>query len=162
MKSFKSYYLLAICAFVAIISCFSACKKDSNYKPDITGTWNMDVKLTGNIQRQSYLFNADSTLLITRAILDTTGKLLGYNYKATRKYSFDGTNMKFYQLITYVDLDVTPLAYTTLQALVAQQAATTQSFVVKFNSTYTSFNVIYPPCPALANCIILSPLYVRQ
>jgi len=162
MKSFKPRRLIVVCVLVAIASCFSACKKDSNFKPDITGTWNHDTKLTGNIQREAYLFNSDSTVLFTRAILDTTGKLLGYNYKLTGKFHFDGTTMNLYQLITYEDLDVTPLAYTTLQALVPQQAVTMQSFTVKFNSTYTTFNIIYPPCPPNANCIILSPLYVRQ
>ena len=163
MKIIRTSYVLAVCALIAVVLDFSACKKDNNLKTNIVGIWNHDARLTGYLQRDTYRFNADSTMQFTGSYLDTTGTtLLGYNYYMTGKFSFDGTTMKLYQLTTYEDLDTTPLAYTTLQALQPVQTVTTQSFGITFNTNYSAFTIIARPCGPNTNCIISSQLYMRQ
>lgn len=154
--------LLTICTLTAVLLSLSTCKKDT-VKTDITGTWFHDTKGTAWIQREAYQFNADSTMLFTRTILDTAHKqTLGYNYKLTGKYSLSGTTLKQYQLIAYVDMNTTMLPYTSLQSLVQTSTTTEQTLTIKFNADKRSFNIIYPPCPPNANCIAVSPLYIKQ
>jgi len=157
MKKLKAAFALTICAFATLVV-INSCKKESAASK-LIGTWSNDDNTGLFIQRSTYQFNDDGTMEFTAIGIDSVSKqIVGYTLKLTGKYSFDGSTIKFSQIIANNGL--TP--FTALVALVQFPGATADpSLQIKFN-TNKDFTVIPPPCPANANCLAWSNyVYVK-
>jgi hypothetical protein len=164
MKTIKLYFLFAAVVLIGV----SSCKKDKK-DTGIIGIWvNEAVYSAPNlVARQTYQFNDDSTVVFTRTLINSDTKaVLGYNYKSTAKFSFDGTTLKQYG-ISVLGVDQSKIKpgdpyYTPLQDLIPYLTiSSVSSNEVAFNADKTKFNFVYPPCPPNASCIGLQ-LYTKQ
>jgi hypothetical protein len=147
MKTFKPYLIIAACLLAAL----SACKKDKVI-PGLAGTWYRDSKSIVGLQHESYEFKIDSTMVFTRAYYDTTSKaLIGYNYKMTGIYSFNGQALKIVPQHVYA-FQTAPY-YASLQNLLPITTPGSQNVTIQFAADNASFTLIYPPCGPNENCI---------
>ncbi len=154
----KTRYIYTIITGLILTGIFG-CRKNNNQQigTGIIGVWVSDLPgTTAAITRETYQFNTDSTVLFTRVAVDvTTGSVLGYYYRSTGKFSFDGTTLKMYQLsnYSYYPPGGTGLYYTAQQNLSPITGFTEIDHPLNFNGDHTVFNFVYPPCPINASCI---------
>ncbi|MES2275376.1 MAG: hypothetical protein V4592_05100 [Bacteroidota bacterium] len=165
MKPHVLYYLLA----AVMLMGFYSCKKGKSEKIDtsLVGVWVNESAYSGNlIIRQTFQFSDDGTVGFTRVLVNKdTRAVLGYNYKSTAKFTFDGNTLKQYDM-SVLSIDQTKIKpgdpyYTPLADLIPYLNITSVSTsTVSFNADKTVFNFIYV-CPLNADCIGLV-LYTKQ
>jgi len=148
----------------------SACKKidfvnnindAGNAGTGLTGIWNNDVKYGDNINRSSYQFNTDSTVILTQSVLNSIYNTLGYTYQLKAKYSLNGSSLRLYALTAY-GIQNNSAPYTALKNLVPMPTSSQSTVNIQFSEDKSSFTLIYPSCPANANCIGSSGPYIKQ
>jgi hypothetical protein len=154
-------YLKLIVPSLCILLLVGACKKDKNAQTSIIGTWVTSHNYEkGEVSNQTYFFKSDSSVQITRTIIDSaSGKLLGYQYLSNGKFHLSNNHLNLYELVSSLYTGGNPY-YTSIDKL-SPYAETAQSYTVNISADYNSFNFVYPPCPAYANCIGLQ-IYKRQ
>jgi len=154
--------ILTACVLAVLLLNLTACKK-SNNGPSIFGTWNYDSRSGNYIYRMSYKFYGDSTLLFTNTVLDTTRKELGYRYKMTGRYRFNGSALSLFQSNVWSLQNAPNVLYASEQNLIPLLTiAAEQKLTVNFSADKTSFVLIYPPCGPSENCLGSSGPYIKQ
>lgn len=142
---------------------FYACKKDNNVPASIIGTWIASYNYPkAEIFNQTYIFKSDSTVQITRTVIDSaSGKLLGYQYLSNGKFHLNGEQLKLYQLNTLYYNSQSGVNYVPITQLTSFKTDTLQTYTIKINPNNTSFYFYFPPCPASALCV-MQFTYKRQ
>ena len=153
MKHFTIFSRLPIAA-VLIVSLYT-CKKDSSLNVSLVGIWvRTSAFEKGQIANQTYIFKTDSTVQITRTIVDSaSGNLLGYQYLSTGKFRLNNDQLRLYKLNTRYNSNAFSPYYAPASQLMALTTDTLQSFTIKFDPAYTTCTFIYPPCGPNENCI---------
>lgn len=153
MKNLNRYFkaMLGI-VFIAIV--FYACKKDSNIKITIVGTWVNTIHYSkAQLYAQTFVFNTDSTVQISHTVVDSaSGNRLGYQYLSNGKFRLNGDQLKLYKLVSLRDT-IENTYYLPANQLTLMKKDTLQTYTIKINADGASFYFEYPPCPPNANCI---------
>jgi hypothetical protein len=153
MKNLNTYFK-AILGIVFIAIVFYTCKKDSNIKTGIFGTWVNTIHYSkAQLYAQTFVFNTDSTVQISRTVVDSaSGNMLGYQYLSNGKFRLNGDQLKLYKLVSLRDT-IANTYYLPANQLTAMKKDTLQTYIIKINADGNSFYFYYPPCPPNANCI---------
>jgi len=151
-----------VTTLILLLTAFCACKKEKRANTSIIGAWTTSMNYdNSNVSEQTYKFNTDSTVRISKTIRDkATGVLLGYQYLSNGKFRLNGDQLKLYQLNSSYrnDADTT---FSPSAQLLPLPSDTLQTYTIKISADGTFFHFQYPPCPINASCVP-ELIYKRQ
>jgi len=162
MKTATYHFKGIVILFIACLI-LSACKKDKNIKASIVGTWINSIAYAKAQQyKQTYVFNADSTVNITQAVVDSaSGNVLGYMYSGSGKFRLNADEITFYNLASYRDT-VTNSTYLPLNKLALIKTDTLENYNIIMADDMNSFHFIYYCLLTNAGCPIKQIIFTRQ
>ena len=135
---------------------FSACKKDSSGRGDLTGKWLAAIPKSE--QMSLYEFKADHTYEHTQTGTDSvTKKNLGIIAKEVGKYQLKDKQLKLYDIVSYVNKDQ---KYGPVTDLIVSAGLKSIDYTVLLNAEGNKFSLTYICGPnELCATVYIPPFY---